>query len=64
MNIEIRVNILPWNEFRAEFSIPAIEEKEEIAGAIVIEDVSIEKPIIPSSEPHVPPSSLTVVLDT
>lgn len=59
MNVEVKVNILPWNEFRVEYQLPeeSIEIKE--VPKDIPPGLSISKPSIPSSEPYVSPPSTT-----
>lgn len=61
MNIEIRVNILPWNELRAEYKFP--EEPAEIKekSILIPSDLTIDTPAQPTSEPYIPPPSSTLV---
>ena len=54
MNIEIKVDILPWNEFKFEYKFEGAGERD----FKVLEgpQVSLE----PTSEPYIPPPSVTV----
>lgn len=63
MNIEIKVNILPWNEFKAEYKFPVGEQKEPevISEPRVCLEPPIDVSLKPTSEPYIPPPSITVV---
>lgn len=63
MDTKIKVNISPWNELRIELSFPAGGEREEGTTRITTPDVGIEVPSAPTSEPYVPPPSLTAAPD-
>lgn len=61
MNIEIKVNILPWNEFKFEYTFPQ-QEREETelpTEPTVCLEPSIEVSLEPTSEPAIIPPSIT-----